>query len=508
MGNLGLRIFGKKPPKGLCNKTDCSSSLPDCGKGDQGGKNGKDKSGNIGKTRCKNVAGNCFGAGTLVHTTDGTQAIETLCIGQRVKTYLPEERREEMPYEPSHLEWAAHRVVTLTLPCLNDESIELQLLRDPDWFRLHQPEVGETLWLDMPEMGVEGEALVEAINGCPEIETGPGRVITATFAHSTGDCMEFDIEGESTPLRVTGGHPIWREAVAEQGFKEEWDQYCHIINGAVSDSCDCDAPSIYSLPDEVEKEQAAFATLASTVIDCTRKLLAPEEQAWIPAEELEMGDCLKSLNGLRQITNRHLERTTERVYNIEVDGDHVYRVGESGLLVHNASALPGRQVSYGSTDLSQLAQAIRKSKDNYSQRNLAIFEYRDGNTLKTVCAFSRGNLQFVRDLGHSERRIARWLKRNNISFCDVTRIYSELSPCTVIGCDRFVAENFPNATVTWSFEYGDREALENARGGGDEDMEEARELDQESRDKGSAEFAKALSALQTVEIAGNNKRCV
>ena len=28
----------------------------------------------------------------------------------------------------------------------------------------------------------------------------------------------------------------------------------------------------------------------------------------------------------------------EPVYNIEVDGDHVYRVGESGVLVHNASA--------------------------------------------------------------------------------------------------------------------------------------------------------------------------
>lgn len=48
-------------------------------------------------------------------------------------------------------------------------------------------------------------------------------------------------------------------------------------------------------------------------------------------------DSLKSLNGLRQITNRHLDHISERVYNIEVDGDHVYRVGQSGLLVHNVS---------------------------------------------------------------------------------------------------------------------------------------------------------------------------
>ena len=50
-----------------------------------------------------------------------------------------------------------------------------------------------------------------------------------------------------------------------------------------------------------------------------------------------MGETLKTLTG-----TTHVERITRRpepepVYNIEVDVDHVYRVGESGLLVHNAS---------------------------------------------------------------------------------------------------------------------------------------------------------------------------
>jgi len=274
-----------------------------------------------------------------VHTTHGTLAIETLRIGQRVTTYLPDERREETPDEPTSLEWAAHRVITLTLPCLDDETIHLQLLRDPDWFRLHQPEVGETLWLDMPEMGVEGEALVEAIDEAPEIETGSGRVITATFAHSTGECLEFDIEGESTPLLVTGGHPLWRETAAEANLEDEWSKCCNSLDAiAANHSCGCEEPSIYSLPVEAEKEQA-FGSLATAVMNFTMELLAPEEQTWVEAEELQPGDSLKSLNGLRQITNRHLDRSTERVYNIEVDGDHVYRIGESGLLVHNASAI-------------------------------------------------------------------------------------------------------------------------------------------------------------------------
>jgi hypothetical protein len=99
-------------------------------------------------------------------------------------------------------------------------------------------------------------------------------------------------------------------------------------------SCGCEEPSVYSLP--VEEDQT-FESLVTAVMNFTMELLAPAEQTWVPAEEFQPGDSLKSLNGLRHITNRHLERTTERVYNIEVDGDHVYRVGESGLLVHNVS---------------------------------------------------------------------------------------------------------------------------------------------------------------------------
>jgi len=236
-------------------------------------------------------------------------------------------------------------------------------LRDPDWFRLHQPEVGETIWLDMPEMGVEGEALVEAIDEAPEIETGFGRVITATFAHSTGECLEFDIEGESTPLRVTGGHPLWRESAAEANLDEEWSKCCNSLDAAVNSSCGCEEPSIYSLPVEAEKEQA-FAALATAVRVITLELLAPEEQTWVEAEEFQPGDSLKSLNGLRQITNRHLDRTIERVYNIEVDGDHVYRVGQSGLLVHNAS-IPK----------SECARGIKEVRDQFSIEDFRTVAY-------------------------------------------------------------------------------------------------------------------------------------
>ena len=56
------------------------------------------------------------------------------------------------------------------------------------------------------------------------------------------------------------------------------------------------------------------------------------------------------------VENRSKREEPETVYNIEVEGDHVYRVGESGVLVHNAS--PGKCPSSGDYDPGALADAI------------------------------------------------------------------------------------------------------------------------------------------------------
>lgn len=126
-------------------------------------------------------------------------------------------------------------------------------------------------------------------------------------------------------------------SVAEQDLQGELTKCCNSLDVvAANNSCGCEVPSHYSLPVEIKKEQG-LESLATAIMEFTLDLLAPEELTWVPAKELEPSDSLKSLNGLRQITNRRMDRISERVYNIEVDGDHVYRIGQSGLLVHNVS---------------------------------------------------------------------------------------------------------------------------------------------------------------------------
>lgn len=219
------------------------------------------------------------------------------------------------------MEWAAHRVITLLVPCEEEQWIRMQLLRDPDWFRMMAPEVGETIFLDMPEMGVEGDAIVEAIELCPEIEIGEGQVVTATFHHSTGECLELDIEGEDSPLRVTAGHPIWR----------------------------------------VDRNDAQGEALDSTGC-CSDSSLCGCDIAGQPA------DTVSTAHGIAKISAIRLDQTSCPVFNIDVQGDHVYRVASSAVRVHNASPItPGADYGYenqaGSGDSPCNREKLRRNQN-------------------------------------------------------------------------------------------------------------------------------------------------
>ena len=125
----------------------------------------------------------------------------------------------------------------------------------------------------MPEMGVSGMVEVLAIEPCPDIQPGPGRLVTGTFQHMSGEIYDLKLESESKPIGVTDLHPIW----------------------------------------------------------------SMDRNAWVPVVDLEIGETLKTLAGTSVVESRCKRKEPETVYNIEVEGDHVYRVGETGVLVHNNS---------------------------------------------------------------------------------------------------------------------------------------------------------------------------
>ena len=118
------------------------------------------------------------------------------------------------------------------------------------------------------------------------------------------------------------------------------------------------------------------------------------------------------------------------------------------------------KIPYGDSELSRLAIEYRRLFHVTRPQNVAVFEYKatDG----TLTWIARKSMQFGGK--HAERLIAQDLARMGVDPSQVTRIYSELQPCSLPGayCSDFIARTFTNAAVTYSFEYGTTQASRDA----------------------------------------------
>ena len=107
-----------------------------------------------------------------------------------------------------------------------------------------------------------------------QISKGQGQLVTATFHHSSGEVYDLYLKDCDEPIGVTANHPFW----------------------------------------------------------------SVDRVGWVPAANVQFGETLMAIRA-KTLVERHAKRNNfEDVYNIEIEGDHVYRVHKHGVLVHNASA--------------------------------------------------------------------------------------------------------------------------------------------------------------------------
>src|SRR5690606_13462538 len=70
-----------------------------------------------------------------------------------------------------------------------------------------------------------------------------------------------------------------------------------------------------------------------------------DRQDFIPAGDLRPGESLLSEVGLPvYVVRAELRLAPALVYNLEVNGEHVYAVTEAGVLVHNSCGLTSRMI--------------------------------------------------------------------------------------------------------------------------------------------------------------------
>lgn len=134
--------------------------------------------------------------------------------------------------------------------------------------------VGLSLELDLPEMGAVGTAYVTDIRPSVSVQSGDGNVVTATFSHPPSvTVLDVSFDGETSPVGVTDNHPFW----------------------------------------------------------------SVDRQQFVPIGQMEIGERVQTFHGETKRIESKLPRPgPQLVYNLEVYGEHVYFVGEQGLLVHNS----------------------------------------------------------------------------------------------------------------------------------------------------------------------------
>ena len=163
--------------------------------------------------------------------------------------------------------------------------------------------VGLTVEMDLPEMGATGTAVIVDVAACPPVRSGEGQPVTATFSHPPSTTvLNVIFEGEPEPIGVTDNHLFW----------------------------------------------------------------SVDRQQFLAIGKMEIGETVQTFHGETKRIEAKLPRPgPEVVYNLEVYGEHVYFVGEQGLLAHNTYTDKFERLLDAGYDAGQAARILRKAGFSY-----------------------------------------------------------------------------------------------------------------------------------------------
>jgi len=189
-----------------------------------------------------------------------------------------------------------------------------------------------TIWLDLPEIGVRGEAVVIGIEPCPAILPGPGKVVLTTFHHASSHLIDLYVSSQPPTGLST--------------------------NFAVPSSAQSSAEALlYPTASRSEVIDQAWERIGVTG---NHPIWSDDRHDYVAAMDLRLGERLKNLSGDTVWVQQKLPRPGP-VYNLEVQDEHVYYVGASGILAHNAGKNPcglGAEVSGKNPPINRPRQTL------------------------------------------------------------------------------------------------------------------------------------------------------
>ncbi len=193
-------------------------------------------------------------------------------IADRVLADNPE-TEGQAPSDFGEFNAADWRLLKLLIPKPDGEWLKVTLARPLTWIEESERDEHGRLWLEFEELGIANWADVLAIEPCPAAAVGEGRLVTGKFEHSSAEVIDLHVDGLSDPISTTSNHPFWSEDLLE----------------------------------------------------------------FVQAGALSIGEHLRLANGdITTVTAVYARPGKVAVFNLEVDGEHVYYVSDAGVLVHNS----------------------------------------------------------------------------------------------------------------------------------------------------------------------------
>lgn len=246
--------------------------------------------------------------------------IEQVPLGSRISTKNPEAFGAENPIPDAHE--STWRLLSAEIEREDGAQVEVELLRPVVWIEEQGFTPGARIYLRLEELNVAGWATIRAVDPCPPLSSGHGNLVTGRF--------------------VTRGVTNLVEATFSDGLNEPT-----VLNGT-------SIHPVWSL----------------------------DRLDWVPLGELAIGEQVYSHDGPLSLVARTSRNQPTDVYNIEVDCEHVYQVGDAGILVHN-------------TCIGDLGEAGAKGwllRNGYT--NVRSIQNRSGHGIDLVARHRDGTLTF------------------------------------------------------------------------------------------------------------------
>jgi hypothetical protein len=214
-----------------------------------------------------------------------------------------------------------------------------------------------TISLDLPEIGVRGEAVVTGVEPCPVILPGPGKVVLTTFHHASSHLIDLYLSPQ-LPTRVNSQANTYLTSTS---------------NSATHPLTTLQTSEEALLYPQASRSSNMDPSWERIGVTGNHPIWSEDRHDYIAAMDLRVGERLKNLSGDTVYVQQKLPRPGPTpVYNLEVQDEHVYYVGTNGVLAHNVGKNPTGKAKFDCGAYQEMRGSVPELDAHHAGQSAAM----------------------------------------------------------------------------------------------------------------------------------------